>query len=266
LIPACGPGLIAEGFASGQAPLTYNSDTTQSYEIGSKNNFADRLKIATSVYYIKWDGIQQNVYVGGNCGLQFTANLGTAVAKGFDLQADADLGAGFTVEASAGYTSARFTKTSLGNLAEAGDAISGEAAINYSPGTNPPWSVAVGPQYAFKVVQHEAFVRLDWEYTSRNPWLAPVQDVNSSQFNPNSYTLPATSFTSMRAGVKFAGWQLSLFCDNLFDSHTVLNYAQVQIDPFNPSSLANPNAPTSVQQNNFTYRPRTIGITATFKN
>ncbi len=266
LIPACGPGLVAEGFPSGEAPATYNSDTTQSYEIGSKNNFAERLKIATSVYYIKWDGIQQNVYVGGNCGLQFTSNLGTAVAKGFDLQADADLGAGFTVEASAGYTSARFTKTSAGDRAMDGDAISGEAAINYSPGTNPPWSIAVGPQYAFKLMEHEAFVRLDWEYSSRNPWLAPVQDVNSSQYNPNSYTLPATSFTSMRAGVKFAGWQLSLFCDNLFDSHTVLNYAQVQIDPFNPSYLANPNAPTSVQQNNFTYRPRTIGITATFKN
>ena len=265
LIPACGPGLIQEGFSSGQAPLTYNSDTTQSYEIGSKNNFEDRLKIATSVYYIKWDGIQQNVYVGGNCGLQFTANLGTAVAKGFDLQADADLGAGFTVEASAGYTSARFTKTSLGNLAEAGDAISGEAAINYSPGTNPPWSVAVGPQYSFKLMAHEAFVRLDWEYSSRNPWLAPVQDPNSSQFNPNAFTLPATSFTSMRAGVKLGNWQVSAFCDNLFDSHTLLNYAQVQIDPFNPSYLANPNAPTSVQQNNFTYRPRTIGVTGTFR-
>jgi len=265
LIPACGPGLVAEGFSNGQAPLTYNSDTTQSYEIGSKNNFEDRLKIATSVYYIKWNGIQQNVYVGGNCGLQFTANLGTAVAKGFDLQADAVIGGGLSVEASVGYTSARFTKTSLGNLAEAGDAISGEAAINYSPGTNPPWSIAVGPQYDFKLFEHEAFLRADWEYTSRNPWLAPVQDVNSAQYNPNSYTLPATSFTSLRAGVKLGGWQVSLFCDNLFDSNTVLNYAQVQLDPFNPSYIANPTAPTSVQQNNFTYRPRTIGITGTFR-
>jgi iron complex outermembrane recepter protein len=261
----CGPGLIQEGFPSGQAPLTYNSDTTQSYEIGSKNNFNDRLKIATSVYYIKWDGIQQNVYVAGNCGLQFTDNLGTAVAKGFDFQADAIIGGGLSIETSVGYTNARFTKTSAGNLAEAGDAISGEAAINYSPGTNPPWSIAVGPQYDFRLADHEAFVRADWEYTSRNPWLAPVQDVNSSQFNPNSYTLPATSFTSLRAGVKLGSWQVSLFCDNLFDSHTVLNYAQVQIDSFNPSYLANPNAPTSVQQNNFTYRPRTIGITGTFK-
>ena len=37
-------------------------------------------KIATSVYYIKWNNIQQNIYVAGACGLQFTDNLGTAVA------------------------------------------------------------------------------------------------------------------------------------------------------------------------------------------
>jgi iron complex outermembrane receptor protein len=265
LPPYCSPGLMEEGYPSGQSPLTYNSDTTQSYEIGSKNNFADQFKIATSVYYIKWNGIQQNVYVAGDCGLQFTANLGTAVAKGFDLQADANIGGGLSIEASVGYTSARFTKSSPGGLSLAGDAISGEAAINYSPGTNPPWSIAIGPQYDFKLWERDAFVRADWEYTSRNPWLAPVQDPNSSQFNPNAYTLPATSFTSLRAGIKLGGWQVSLFCDNLFDSHTLLNYAQVQVDSFNPSYLANPNATTSVQQNDFTYRPRTIGITGSFK-
>ena len=41
----CAPGLEQQGYPSGQAPLTYNSDTTKSYEIGSKNNFDDRLKI-----------------------------------------------------------------------------------------------------------------------------------------------------------------------------------------------------------------------------
>ncbi|MGO9513340.1 MAG: TonB-dependent receptor [Steroidobacteraceae bacterium] len=265
LPPYCAPGLMQLGFANGEAPLTYGNDTTQSYEIGSKNNFADRLKIASSVYYIKWNGIQQNVYVAGDCGLQFTENLGTAVAKGFDLQADANIGGGLSVETSVGYTSARFTKTSPFNRAIDGDAISGEAAINYSPGTNPPWSIAIGPQYDFRAFDHDAFVRADWEYSSRNPWLAPVQDPRSTQFNPNSYTLPATSFTSLRAGLKLGNWQVSAFCDNLFNSQTVLNYAQVQIDSFNPSYLANPLAPTSVQQNNFTYRPRTFGITGTFR-
>jgi outer membrane receptor protein involved in Fe transport len=255
----CAPGLVQDGFPSGQSPQTYNSDTTQSYEIGSKNNFNDRLKIASSVYYIQWNGIQQNVYVAGNCGLQFTDNLGTAVAKGFDFQANAALGGGVSLEASVGYTDAKFSKTSLNNLAVAGDAISGEASINYSPGTNAPWTIAVGPQVDFRAADHDAFVRLDWEYTSQNNWLAPVQDPRSLQYDPFSYPLPATSFFSLRGGVKLGGWQVSMFVDNLFDSHTVLNYALVQNDSFNPAGPVRP------QENDFAFRPRTIGITATFK-
>ncbi len=259
----CTPGLIADGYGNGESPGTYKSDNTKSFEIGSKNTFAERLRIATSLYYIKWNDIQQNVYVG-SCGLQFTDNLGTAVAKGGDIQADLALGSGFSLEASVGYTSARFTKTSKGNLAIAGDAISGEAAINYAPGTNPPWTVAVGPQYSFKALGRDAFVRFDWEYTSRNPWLAPVQDPNSVQYNPNSFTLSSTTFASLRAGVTQGKLQIAAFCDNLFDSRTTTNYAQVQVDAFNPN--INQALPSSVQQNNFTFRPRTVGLTFTYRN
>ncbi|MDP9066157.1 MAG: TonB-dependent receptor, partial [Pseudomonadota bacterium] len=99
----------------GNTPGNYNSDTTQSYEVGSKNAFADKFRVAASLYYIKWNGIQQNVYdpgPTGGCGFQYTSNLGTAVAKGFDFQIDAELAAGLSVEASVGYTSARYTKSS----------------------------------------------------------------------------------------------------------------------------------------------------------
>ncbi|HEY4446388.1 MAG TPA: TonB-dependent receptor [Steroidobacteraceae bacterium] len=246
----------------GITPTSFQSDTTQSYEIGSKNNFDNRFRLAASVYYIKWNSIQQNVYdpgPTGGCGFQYTANLGTAVAKGFDLQGDAELGGGLTIEASVGYTSARYSKSS--SSATAGDAISGEAAINYSPGTTPPWTVAVGPQYNFSLAEHEAFVRVDWEYTSRNPWLAAVQDPNNVvQYNQYSFTLPSTSFTSARAGMKLGDWQVSAFVDNIFDSHALLNYALVQNDYNNPAG------PPPPQQNAFTFRPRTFGITATFRN
>ncbi len=245
----------------GSTPSNYNSDTTQSFEIGAKNNFADRLKLATSIYYIKWNNIQQNVYdpgPTGGCGFQYTDNLGTAVAKGFDLQADAVLLPGLTLEASVGYTDARYTRTSAG--ATAGDAISGEAAINYSPGTNPPWNIAVGPQYSFPLAGRDAFVRLDWEYTSRNPWMAAVQDPNNvNQYDPYSYTLPATSFTSLRTGIKLGAWQVAAFCDNLFDSHAILNYALAQNDYNNPAG------PPTPQQNAFTFRPRTFGLTLTMR-
>ncbi len=257
----CAQGLIQDGFKNGQSPQTYAPDNTDSFEIGSKNNFNDRLKIATSVYWIRWNNIQQNVYIAGNCGLQFTDNLGSAIAKGFDVQIEAALGAGLSLDFSAGYTDARFTADSLGGLALRGEAISGNAAINYAPGTSPPWTIAAGPQYAFKLFEHDAFVRLDWEYTSRNPWLAPVQDpANNAQYEYGfSYTLPSTSYTSARAGMKLGGWDVSAFCDNLFDAHPVVNYAQTQADGFNPAG------PPTPQENDFTFRPRTFGITAIFK-
>ena len=144
-------------------------------------------------------------------------------------------------------------------LSLSGDAISGSAATNYSPGTSAPWNVAVGPQYNFPLSGHDAFVRLEWDYTSRNPWAATVQDpAVQNQFDQYSYTLPATSFISLRGGVKLGDWQISAFVDNLFDSHTILNYALVQNDYNNPAG------PPPPQQNDFTFRPRTIGITATF--
>jgi hypothetical protein len=123
--------------------------------------------------------------------------------------------------------------------------------------------VTVGPQYAFKAMGRDAFIRLDWEYTSRNPWLAPVQDPNSAQYNPNSYTLSSTKFASLRSGVTINNLQLAAFVDNLFDSRTTTNYAEVQPDSSNPN--LDQSLPQSVQHNNFTFRPRTIGLTFTYR-
>ena len=264
----CDADLAAAGYPNG-APLTYKSDSTQSYEIGSKNTIGSWLRIATSLYYIKWNDIQQSVYVAGACGLQFTDNLGEAVAWGGDLQAEALFGP-VTVELAAGYTSARYTKNSPVDCglpplfvpckSSNGDAISGQAAIDYAPGLNPPFTTAIGVQYNFRLGQRDAFVRADYEYESRNPWPSTLQNPNdTAQYNPATYTLPATSFTSLRGGVNLDAWQVSAFVENLFDSHTTTNYALGQSDPYNPAG-----SPT-VQENRYTYRPRTFGITATWR-
>jgi outer membrane receptor protein involved in Fe transport len=254
-----------------QAPATYGSDSTQNYEIGSKNTIGNSLRIATSVYYIKWNNIQQSIYVAGSCGLQFIDNVGTAVAKGFDLQAEWALGPMF-FDLAAGYTEARFSAdSSLRNsaglpLVRDGDAISGQAAINSSPGTNPPWTVALGAEYRFHPMQHEAFVRVDWEYQSKNPWLAALQDPNTAQFIPSqvpaSYSLPATSLTSLRAGLVLGDWQVSGFVDNLFDSRTIVNYSLGQTDTYAAALGA---AVPTTQQNVYSLHPRTVGLTATWR-
>jgi iron complex outermembrane recepter protein len=264
----CDDDLAAAGYPNG-APPTYKSDNTQNYEIGAKNAFSNWLRLATSVYYIKWNDIQESLYVAGQCGLQFTDNLGEAHVWGGDLQAQMQFGQ-LHVDLSAGYTSARFSRDSPINcqssdpnvpyvpcLTSKGDAITGQQGINYAPGATPPWTVALGVEYAFHMGERDGFVRADWEYESRNPWLANMQDPhNDATYNYGySYTLPSTNFVSARAGLTLANdLQLALFCDNLFDSHTVTNYTLGQTDgTYTP------------QQNAYTFRPRTIGLNLTWR-
>src|SRR6202034_442510 len=90
------------------APATFNSDTVDSFEIGAKNNIDNRFKIASSIYYIRWNNIQQTV-VPPVCQISFIDNLGQAVAKGFDIQAEMALSDTFTIEFATGFTEARYT-------------------------------------------------------------------------------------------------------------------------------------------------------------
>src|SRR5258708_10390019 len=106
---ACASDFAAFGIS--QSPPTFSSDTVNSFEVGAKNNIDNRLKIASSIYYIRWNNIQQNV-VPPVCQISFISNLGQAVAKGIDIQAEEALTAAFTLELATGYTEARYTRDS----------------------------------------------------------------------------------------------------------------------------------------------------------
>ena len=244
------------------APLTFDSDTVNSFEVGAKNNFDNRVKIASSVYYIRWNNIQQTV-IPPVCQISFISNLGSAVAKGVDLQAEIALTDSFTMELATGYTDARYTKDSrltptvVLPVVQKGDAITGQSG---QPGA--PFTATIGLEYKFSLFSHDAFVRADDEYNSRAKWPSPQQDGPSSsspgtqQFDAANYTLPATNFASARAGMTFGPLQIAAFVDNLADTHTVTNYNNT-IDPGDGSSRL---------QRQFTYRPRTIGLTFTYRN
>ncbi|HXC22513.1 MAG TPA: hypothetical protein VNV13_13590, partial [Steroidobacteraceae bacterium] len=68
-------------------------------------------------------------------------------------------------------------------------------------------------------------------------------------------------FASLRAGTKIGDWGVSLFMDNVFDSHTILNYNH-QTNSYSDAGelLASP------AYRYISYRPRTIGITAVFRH
>ncbi|HZO23476.1 MAG TPA: hypothetical protein VFB37_13315, partial [Steroidobacteraceae bacterium] len=232
-----------------------NSDTVDSYEIGAKNNIQNRVRIATSIYYIKWHNIQQTV-VPPICQISFISNLGEATAKGGDIQAEIDLAGGLSAELAAGYTEARYTRDSrFPGQTTAPIVIKGDSIIGESGQPNAPVTAAVGLEYKFALLEHESFIRADYEFEGRNKWTSPQQDAASAQFDAEFFTLPSTSFVSMRAGMTLGQWSVEPFVDNLFDAHPITNY-DFSIDY---------GAGVNRLMRGYTFRPRTIGITAMYR-
>jgi iron complex outermembrane recepter protein len=262
---ACAQDL--QNFGISGAPPTYGSDTVDSFEVGTKDNFGGRLRIAASVYDIKWHNIQQTV-VPPICQITFITNLGEATAKGGDIQLEWAATDSLTAELSTGYTDARYTKDSSfstaqpdanGNLpapiAVAGDQILGSISADSNP-SNPPFTVSVGLEYHFNINGYASFARADYEYAAHDKWLPPTQDPRTAQYDPANFTLPSTSFFSLRAGMNVGEFSIEPFIDNVTDTHVPINY-NWSIDPGTGDSRL---------LREFTFRPRTFGVTFTYKH
>jgi len=261
----CTQDFVNLGLTNG-APATYKSDSVQSFEVGAKNNIDNRIRLASSIYYIKWNNIQENV-VPPICQIQFTENLGNAVSKGFDLQADFQVTDAFSIESSFGYTDARYTtSTFIGPVQTGlpvtvtGDAIAGPNGIGTGYSI-PPYSISLGLEYKFQTFAHESYLRGDWQYLAGDKWLHSSQDPNTSSYDSTSLPTERESFASLRAGTKFGDVGVSLFVDNLTDTHTILNYNH-QTNSYDGSG----NLMASPAYRYISYRPRTFGITVVFKH
>jgi iron complex outermembrane receptor protein len=281
-----------------KAPDTYKSDSVHSFEVGAKDTIANRLRLASSVYYIRWNNIQGNV-VPPICQIQFTDNLGNAISKGFDVQAELEVTRDFTVDATYGYTDARYTKDGFPTgvdpataaqsgvlpLVLRGDAIGGPNGI----GTGfsiPPWTATIGAEYKFNVLDHDSFIRLDYEYEAADKYshaalegspssplvvaAGAVPDTNydprTSTYDPTAFAQGRQSFASARLGTSLGDWAVSFFVDNLTDSHTTINFNH-QTNPYAYDANGNNTGAlqASASYRYITYRPRTFGITVTLR-
>jgi iron complex outermembrane receptor protein len=250
-------------FRINSAPESYHSDTVRSIEVGAKNNLAGRLKLATSAYYIKWNGIQQSVALP-NCGLTYTSNLGTAASKGADLEADWAVVDAVTLETAIGYTNAKYTSSSFAGpgatiplVAKGDSVVSGVGAFAQPPS---PWTVSVGAQYDFSAYAHKSFARIDYEYGSKNNTPFAGEDPRTVQYDPYLGTTSSHRFVSARAGTGFGRVDVALFIDNLLDSHTITSISHTGLDG------SGPQPPVSPLYTYTTFRPRTFGLTFIYRN
>jgi iron complex outermembrane recepter protein len=229
-------------------PSSYNPDSDWSYEIGAKNQlFGGRLQVNTSVFHVLWTQIQQEISLGSCSGLPYIANAGNAIVNGFDLALQALVTDRLKVSLSVGYADAYFNKTVLAYpgapLVQEGD------KVGYPPQVNPPWDVDTSARYDFPLSDSaNLYVRGEYQYHSQNPGPFRTQIPTGPAYFPELAADPPTHLFSARLGYSRNKVDVSLYVDNLLNSHPLLG-------KFLWSSSS-----TLVAYD--TFRPRTIGVTA----
>jgi iron complex outermembrane recepter protein len=257
--------LRTDGSGKHQVPGQFASDSLWSYELGAKNSFLDhRLQVNSSVFYIDWKNIQQNVYLP-SCGEQFTANLGKVESVGGDLNVLYRPVESVLLDFTVAYTDAKYTNSSCaGSLTFNGTKCSGTVdgnPVSTSPITSKgdrlpgaPWTVMAAVEYSFgEWSGRKPYARLDYQHGAQQKGLISNSNDQNALFDTTVPQLPVTNNLNLRAGLRFNGFDLSLFAQNLTNAHPIL---------FRSRDIAWSGDNLYFERG---VRPRTFGVTATYK-
>lgn len=224
-------------------PPTYNSDSVWSYEAGTKSRlFGNRLELDASLFWIDWSQIQGLVYLP-TCGYYYTTNLGQAASRGVELQAAWAATDHLVISGTAGFTDARYTKSSFNSngtvlLAKAGDPL---ATPEWSTTLAADWDTELGDDWS-------GYVHVEYDFAGS---YYRTGDAETFGYDPATRWAPATHYVTLRDGVKRGPWDVSLFINNALNSTTSLyRYHDIVGSPWYRDE---------------TYRPITVGLTAEYK-
>ena len=214
-------------------PITFNSDTVWSYELGEKWRSSDgRISINAAGYFESWVGVQQVNPL--NCGYIYTANAGDAHVYGGEIEANAIVV--HDLEASANVSFSHSTLVSS-NLVDS----------PFTPGAEiqqvPKWTGTLALTYRHELMDQLAVTaRAESTYTGSR---------TDATFYVN--TLPSYDLTNVRAGFDGGSWSAVLFINNVADKRALLN--NITQDANNLADLNR----IAVSQ------PRTAGIDLNYK-
>jgi iron complex outermembrane recepter protein len=230
-------------------PGSYQSDSVWTYEVGAKDRLAQgRLQLNTSAYRTDWSNIQQGIFFPA-CGFGYTANTGHARVYGFDVGMTAMPVDPLTLGLALAYTDAYFTKDVMINGALV---VARGDVIGNPPNVPGPWSVTASARYEIPLKNDiRAYARLEDIFHSRNNGPFSSFNPNTTGFSPDIPPNPSTNVLDLRLGVAGTQYDVSLFLDNVLGSH--------------PSLTRYEDTPMTPLFTNQTLRPRTGGITASYR-
>ncbi|WP_160745572.1 TonB-dependent receptor [Croceibacterium soli] len=235
------PGTPLGNIGLSNRPPLFESDSVWSYEVGTKSQmFGSRVSVDASAFYIDWQNIQQNV--GLACGFAFTDNLGSATSKGFDFAVQAAVTNALTLGGQVGYVKAEFDETvragpsAARNLVTEGDDI----PLN-------PWQVNLNGQYSYDLAGHDGYSRFDYKFQSEQKATTPALNPLNGGSDLTLIGRQELHQLSLRSGVRMDAFDISLFVNNVFNTHKAL---------FRQHDTA-----ASPLYRSITVRPRTFGMT-----
>jgi len=248
----CGPDLASIGLSAG--PGIYAADSLWSYELGTKNSlWNSRLQINASAFIIDWNDIQQAVYLP-SCGQNFVENLGKVRSVGGELEVQMRPVETLLLDVSVAHVDAKYTRTVCAgpSACTGADALAQPVVTAGDRLPGAPWTFLTSAEYSFPLIAaRKPYLRLDFQYTTAQTALQPIQDPNNGVSDPTYTGLPQTRNLALRAGLRFGGLDLSVFAQNLTDSHPVLFHTR--------------DTTTSDLFYDHTVRPRTVGVTVTYR-
>jgi iron complex outermembrane receptor protein len=248
-VSLCDAALGAIGLHN--APQTYAPDSLWSYEIGAKGGLLDgRLRYSASAYYIDWRQIQQPVLLT-QCGFKYVDNLGGARSRGADLQLQIQVTHDFTLSGTVSYDDAKYSDTVYPGAVHG----SGPNSVLVSAGDSlgiPAWQGTLIGEYDLPLPGGRVgYMNASWLYTGHESGRTPFLDPSSVSFDPQMINYSSATLLDLRTGVRFEGWDVSAFANNLLNSATIIARQD--------ETAENPILHYATQ------RPRVVGITATYR-
>jgi len=232
----------AQALGISLGPRQIKPDYVWSYELGSKNRLLGRrLSVDSSVYQINWSQIQSSLFLP-NCNVPITANFGDAVSRGFDVTLNYAMTASTLVGLSVGYADAKYTTDTRG----------GNGVI-IRPKDEPlpiaPWTLTLSGEQKLQIRDTQGYARADFQYHSKNNTPVPT---GLPAVDPTIPRPPSSKNLDLRIGTRFDnGFDVSLFATNVLND--------------TPAYSRNRDTQITFNYRDVTVRPRTVGLTATYR-
>jgi outer membrane receptor protein involved in Fe transport len=228
---------------NGQVPSSYAPDSVWSYEVGTKSKlFEDRLRIAASAFYLRWDGIQEHEVPP--CGFGFVANAGAAIGKGIDVSVEGTLADSIVMGLAFESLDVRYTHTVM---ADGKVIVDRGAVVGGVPHVPAPWSGTAFIRYQQPLSDGlRLFARADDIVHSHNPGPFSELDPQSISYSPKFTADPAVNHLNLQFGLSSPRSQWKLFVNNATNSRPLLQRGA--------------DSGTSTLVYAYTLRPRTWGL------